>query len=170
VRLILIQKLSLSNALLFKFQITCQMRFKFQISYYRQQNYPQLMSTKNHSKCCLFEQKKTKCAGGLPKWRWADGGGHLDSSTSAAQSTPPASSSDPPAIDQWRRPSYVRAGGGVGHRSRRQVGRWRRPVELAERRWWRRLSGTGCGVGCLSRWRRPAGGGVQWRRPTSGGV
>jgi hypothetical protein len=54
-------------------------------------------------------------------------------------------------VNRWRRPSGARAGGGVGHRSRWQMGRWRRPVELAE---WRRS---------------PTGGGVQWRRLTHAG-
>jgi hypothetical protein len=36
-------------------------------------------------------------------------------------------------VDWWRRMSGAGAGGGVGHQSRRQAGRWSRPVELAER-------------------------------------
>jgi hypothetical protein len=49
-------------------------------------------------------------------------------------------------VDWWRRTSGAGAGGGVGHQSQRQAGRWSRPVELAERHRWRRPSGAGAGV------------------------
>jgi hypothetical protein len=65
--------------------------------------------------------------------------------------------------DRWRRPSGARAGGGVGHQSRRQTSRWRRPVQLVERHRWRRRRGAGAdvesGTGANGRQAPESGGG-----------